>query len=101
MAKLSFISDETERIELDEGTWVEVKKQISYEEYLSVLGDFKEESSNAEKAGVAIKLLQKVVVAWSEASVECTPENIKKLDIPTVNAIVGRVMEIYNPEKKS
>ena len=32
MAKLSFCSDKTVRINLEEGTWVDVKEELSYEE---------------------------------------------------------------------
>jgi len=64
MPKLSFVSEEIFRIELEEGTWVDVHKELSYEEFMGVLEGSMEGASAAEKAKVGIRLLEKSKVAW-------------------------------------
>ena len=101
MPKLSFISDELIRIELDEGTWVDIRREMSYEEYASILEGYKDDSDKSEKAKIGIRLLEKAVVAWSDPEHACVPENIGKLSIPVINILASKIMELYNTEKKS
>lgn len=108
MAKLSFISNETERIDLEEGTWIEVRKELSFEETKAIfateevigsIGDnVKEQIAGTT---VIIPLLQKTIVAWSDEDVPCTPENIAKLHPKTIQHLAELVMPKLLAEKKS
>lgn len=101
MAKLSFVSEETTRIDLEEGTWVEIRKEMSYDEYMDALGEYQKDAPQSQNGKVAMRLLEKCIKSWSDTAHECTPENIRKLSLPVVLAITEKVMAALSPEKKS
>lgn len=101
MPKLSFISDEVVRIDLEQETWVEARREMSYDEFVDILAGYKQGSTESENLKIAMRILEKVLKNWSDTEHPCTPENIRKLSIPVVIAIADKVMAYLNPEKKS
>lgn len=108
MAKLSFVSNETERIDLEEGTWIEIKKELPFEETKAIfateeviasVGD--EVKEKVAGVNILIPLLQKTIVAWSDKDVPCTPANIANLNPEVINHLAEIIMPKYLAEKKS
>lgn len=100
MARNRFQSDKTVRIELKDGDWIEVKETIGWQEFEPIQAEFK-----SKGPGAIINLLKLVLKAWSftdgEKEVPCTPENIEKIEIRTIEEVSLPLMELYLPEKKS
>jgi len=117
MVKLNFVSDETVRIDLDEGTWVDVRKQLPFEQFRSlflapetvelgekVKGKKAEDMTASEKAEgsvIALPVVVAAVVGWSDASVPCTKKNIERLDPTVILLLAQKILPLYSPEKKS
>ena len=103
MAKLGFISDETVRIELEEGTWVDVRKGMSFETMAKIQGRIKKAQDSDEMDGVisaTVDFLVASIVAWSDA-LEVTPENVRRLNYDAIQALSELIVAHYTPEKKS
>jgi hypothetical protein len=102
--KNRFISDKVIRIDLSDGDWVEVKEQMSFEQFKEIFG--KADANDAmSNIGLALPLLKIVLTAWSfeqdGEKIECTPENIERLSMSSIVEIATPVLPIYVPEKKS
>lgn len=101
MAKLSFCSDKTVRINLEEGTWVDVKEELSYEEFTTIMGELNVDSDQSKIAKAGLELLCKSIVAWSDEEHPCNEENIRKLNTSVIIDLTQKVLGLYTPEKKS
>jgi len=76
----------TERIDLGDGDWVEVRVDLTVPEALAI----------AELEGLTettLKMLTTFIKAWSEDA-ELTEENIMRLKAPVANKIIARLMEV-------
>jgi len=103
MAKLRFISDEVVRIDLEEGTWVEIRKDMPFEAMVKVQNKI----TKAQKAedmdevvSATVDFLGQSIVSWSDA-LEVTPENIRRLNYESMEALSELIVAHYTPEKKS
>lgn len=95
--KLSFVSNETKRIELD-GGWVEVKTGLSFQRYMEIMKGF--DANDASSAGDGmLRLLQESVVGWSSEQ-ECTKEAISNLSIETIVYLGDKLIKMFSPDKK-
>ena len=101
MTKLGFVSDEVVRIDLEEGTWVGVRKELAFDQFREVFSHLDEKASEIENLKVALPLLELAIVNWSDPKVECTPGNIRKLNAMTIIELAKRIMPMYAPQKKS
>lgn len=96
-----FVSEQTKKIELEGGDYVEVQSKMSWKE----MQDIFLIGADGGASQTAIPMLKKVLKSWSfkddeDKNVECTPENIEMLDFETVQELIEKVMEIYTPKKK-
>lgn len=94
---------ENEKATLPNGDWVELKK-LSYEELLGITPS-DDEKNMLERIKKNIELLKKVIVKWNfltddKVEVPCTPENIAKLDVKTVNELMIVVRKTYAADEK-
>lgn len=96
-----FVSEQTIKIDLENGDWVEIQEKISWQQMqeIFVLG----EAGNI--TATALPMLKKVLRKWSftddeEKEMPCTEENIELLDFQTVQELVEKVMAQYTPAKK-
>lgn len=97
-----FVDDSVQKIELNDGLWVEVKSKMSYDTFKMIFKDANKED-NLE---MAMPLLLETLKAWNftnskEEVVPCTKENIANLDVYLVLELINKIMPIYSPEKKS
>lgn len=104
MGKFRFVSNNVKRIDLSDGDWVDIKEQLSFEDFSKV---FEGQSIPSEPSpSVAIPLLKAALIDWSfedggGRKIPCSPENIGKLDASTVLELVEPIIGNYTPEKKS
>lgn len=99
-----FINNKLKRIELDGGDWIDVLEKIQYEFYREVLK--LTEFGKGDNTAAFMPVLEEVIKAWNFADeqgapVECTKENIKKLDALTILELANVILPMYTPEKKS
>ena len=95
------IRDESHRIELDDGEWVDVKRRLS-------IGDLEEIEAAAGDIGRGIAggraMLTNLIKAWSfqedDQPVPVTPENVSRLSAETAAVILGEVNRL-NPVRSS
>lgn len=103
MAKLGFISDEVVRIDLEEGTWVEIRKDMSFETMAKIQGRIKraQDSDQADDViSATVDFLVESIMAWSD-TLEVTPENVRRLNYSSIQALSELIVAHYTPEKKS
>ncbi len=104
MSKNRFEST-VERIELEDGEWIEVKT-LTYGEFKSVFAgieDLKDDPvANLDKN---IDMLETVLMKWSfkdgDKEVECCRENLERLSMETLQELSKAVIQAWLPEKKS
>ena len=100
------ISDKTQKIELNDGQWVEIKNQIPFGEVKPLY-----ESANVDKDDplndlkLAIPILKKAVVGWNLKTedgdeVEFDKEKIEKFSTEAVLSLVQVVAAECLPDKK-
>lgn len=99
--KLSFGS-EVKRIDLEEGTWVEYRMP-PYEEYMTFLAEINDKKDTDKTVLVRgqLDLLKKTLVAWSDTTIPCTPEEVAKLSTDVIIYLAQAIMTRLSPEKKS
>lgn len=95
--------DEFQRVDMGDGDWIEIPAKLSYG-FVSQFGDMKKEVEGGNVTKV-IAFLQKLVKNWSfqlkDGTVApITEENLKKLDIGTINAMASAVAPLMTIEKK-
>jgi len=88
-----FVDNEVERIELEDGLWVDVRKSISFEEW--------QEASKDD-----LSLIVCGVKDWNFKDregkpVPCTVENKKKMNSKLVSPLAHKCLKFYMPEKKT
>jgi hypothetical protein len=101
MSKNRFVSNKTKRVELSDGDWIEVKESLSWEEFTPLQKRFADKDPSA-----IFDLFDLVVKDWSfvdekTSIVPLTPENVRKLEILTLNEISEVLIGMYLPKKKS
>lgn len=113
-----FITDDIDRIDLGDGEWVDIKRQMNYGEQLRLASSFSATSITirdgapklnalAEKADLetgSIALLFINIRAWSfkdgsGKSIPINETNIRRLDITTANKISKEISK-RNPAPK-
>jgi len=96
-----FVSEQTQKIELDGGDWIEIKDKVSWQSMQTLFSLNKE----GDVTAMALPLLKEALKGWNFTSesgeeVECLPENIEKLDFQTVQDLITKIMDHYTPKKK-
>ena len=98
-----FVTDETDRIDLDDGFWVDIKKRMSYGDqqklvahYIKVRTTTAEITSDIDLAGGQIVLLEINIKGWNlvDANNKVAPlnrANIEKLDIAIATRIATEI----------
>ncbi|MEE8151283.1 MAG: hypothetical protein V3T43_06165 [Nitrosomonadaceae bacterium] len=97
---LSFVGNETVRIELGEGTWVDVRKDIAFDKWSDIMSGV-DPKNTAQNINLAMPLVKESVVDWSDKDVECTPQNIENLGTAIILHLMEKILPLYIPEKKS
>lgn len=114
-----FVTDELDRIELGDGEWVDIRRQMNYGQQVKLAASFSQPSMKFEgeelKVGAgtdkadlemgSITLLTINIKAWSfkdDASkpIPVNEENIKRLDISTAKRIAKEISK-RNPSPKA
>jgi len=101
-----FVDDnELQRVNMGDGDWIEIPAKLSYG-FVSQFGDMKKEGGTLAMEKV-MGFLVKLVKNWSFKATkdgdEIAPineENIKRLDIVTLNAMVAAITPLMTVEKK-
>lgn len=102
-----FVSQEIVKIDLGEGDFVNVRKELSYSQLEPMLGTAKRAQNNDEESiKMAIPLLKAAIVSWEMKGpdgqpVEFSPEKITEFTIQTLTELVEKIVGMYFPEKKS
>jgi len=99
-----FISNLSEKIELGNEEFIEVRKSIPFAEMepVMLLIDSSNEIANIK---IALPLLKAAVVGWNLKddegnAVEFSKENIDKLNMQTILEVLPKLTEMYFPKKK-
>jgi predicted ThiF/HesA family dinucleotide-utilizing enzyme len=102
-----FFADEkdVERVDLGDGAWVDIKKELSYGEYQNVVSSFADMEAGVSgrpnmKYNIArgnLMMMEKFIVAWSITddsgnTVPVTKENITRLK----RSVADTIMEVIN-----
>lgn len=90
-----------QQIDMGDGDWIRIPARLSYG-FVSQFGDMKGAGEGAEKV---IGFLAKLVREWNFALKDGTPapvteDNIRRLDIATINAMVAAITPLMTVEKK-
>jgi len=93
-----FTGESTEKIYLKNNDWVEVNSNVSYAEFVTLIPD--SETNKTEIGKKSTLLLQMALKDWSfedakGKKVECTKENIDRLDAATVLELTPIIMALY------
>lgn len=94
---------ENEKVALPNNDWVEVRK-LSYEELMG-LSPSEDEKDVLKRIQKNVELLKAVILKWNftlddGSAVPCTPENIAKLDVKTINELIAAIRKTYAPDEK-
>ena len=97
-----FVSEQTTRIELEGGDWIEIKDKVSWQSMQTLFSLNKE----GDVTAMALPLLKEALQSWNFATdegeeVECNHANIEKLDFQTVQDLITKIMDHYTPKKKT
>lgn len=95
--KLSFISNETHRIEFD-GGWVDVKTGITFRRYMELMKGF-DADDPASAAISMLGLLKETITGWS-VETPCNEESIEQLSVETIVYLGEKVVKLFTPDKK-
>jgi len=100
-----FISKEVIRHDLGGGAWIEYKKEVTYDEFISVFKDMKD-GNEFENAKMAKPLLKIALVGWNlkdsdGEEVIFSKEKIDELSANAVLQMATPIMTAYHTEKKS
>ena len=92
--------NETQRVELPDGEWVDIPKAFTFE----MQQQFTPKTKDADVREISQKLLLNAIKAWSAkdengVQLPITPENINKLDVRVVSEILNRVQEMMGLKK--
>ena len=120
MPKNRFVNSSTKRIELEDGNWIEVKEELTFEEYGEIMKNVdlslvnklegEAEKSTISNFDIGLPLLKAALVDWSfkddeGKKIECTLENISKLRPAAIMELLEPVSELiqldFKEEKKS
>jgi hypothetical protein len=99
------VSNKTEKIDLGNGEWLEVKSGVTFAELEPVFGTGTEQNTRGNMQA-AIKLLEVALVNWNLKEDDGTPiafdkEMIKQLDTNTLIEVLPKLQTKYFPEKKA
>lgn len=94
-----FVSEQTIRIELDNGDWVDVRESIAFLRFKEIAKMVNPEKP-IENIEMVMPLLKEALVGWSFDK-EFSVENIEKLNFKTVQELSEPILKVYMPEKKS
>lgn len=98
--KLGFGSS-TNRLELDEGTWVEYRVP-AYEEYIEFSARMRDSKGDEKQHLLAnLELVQLCLTGWSDEEVPYTKEAVRELAADVIIYIASELMKRITPQKKS
>jgi len=102
-----FVSQDIVKLDLGEGDFVNVRKELAYSQIELLLGSAKRAQGNEEESiKLGIPLLRAAIVSWEMKGedgqpVEYSPEKIEQLSIQTITELIEKLAPMYFPEKKS
>lgn len=90
----SFVTNDTVKLEVSKGQYVEVLASISHDDLQKAI------------KGGDVGLLKFCIKSWNLTNakgepVDCTPENIERLNSKVVSPIANKCVSLYLPEKKT
>lgn len=99
------VSNQTEKLDLGNGEWVEYRTQVSFAELDPIIISFDSANSMAN-IKMAIPLLEIALVGWnllddSNEPIPFDKDKIKQLDTNTIIEVFPKIIQKYFPEKKS
>jgi hypothetical protein len=114
MQKVRLSNLKTHKVEMEDGSFVEIKGLMDYSTYKLFIEKFKnvkeeekeENKTNLDFFNVALDFLKTVIVKWNFVDaegkiIEFSPEWIDHLDLETIQELMEKSLEFYMPEKKN
>jgi hypothetical protein len=114
MQKVRLSNLKTHKIELEDGSFVEIKGLMDYETYKLFIEKFKnvkeegkeENKTNLDFFNVALDFLKAVIIKWNFVDtegkiIEFRPELVDHLDLETIQELIEKSIGFYMPEKKN
>jgi len=103
MGKNRFVSNDKKRIELTDNDWVDIRDELSFSDFNNIYSEIETEDDVVK---IAMPMLKAALLDWSfkngkDKKLDCTPENIERLDAETATFLIRKVIKHYMPEKKS
>lgn len=99
------VSTKTKKIALGEKEWIEVREQLPFEKIQSIVGLY-DKTNEAANVKMALPLLELGAVNWcilddDGNEIPFDVARIKDLDTQTVLDVIGPIIAMYFPQKKS